>query len=229
MELVASPEPYITDLFTRFRELTFEQVLAFSEAEVTDNSMLDREVLEDASKIHMLRDVYRKGEMLFNLQLLHEPWYDRWRIHPGSGRLAAQWLEGRQEIPGVYIHFQTENTHRWGWQTVYDTVMRTDDNQFRGNAPTANSIMLTSPHEFKAAIQNQMESEPEYETYVAYPTKSKDCHHTQQMDREWHWHHTTNRSYMEWRFIRWSEGENFLKHKYNWRSYAIDLWQELNG
>jgi hypothetical protein len=229
--LVASPEKYVTELFDAFRSLPFDQVLEFSEAEVTDNGMPDREIMEDASKIHMLRDVYRHNEMLFNLQLLREPWYDRWRVHPGSGRLAAQWLEGRREIPGIYIHFQTKNLRRYGWaNSVYSTVVERENNLFRSeDAPTNNSILLASVSEFKAAITNQKESEPEYETYFAYPTKSKDCYRTQQMDREWHWHHTSNQSYIDWKFIRWSEGKNFLKHKYNWRSYAIDLWHELNG
>lgn len=228
LELVKSPEQYVVELFDKYKKIPFEQVLEFSEAQVTDNSMPNREVLEDGSKIHMLRHAYRNNDIQFNVQLLHEPWYDRWRVHPGSGRLAALWLEGAVEIPGVHIHFNTSPRRYWGsnWGRYDDLNSHVTLDSLK---PTHSSRLLVDTKEFLSAIVCQKPAEPEFETYHAFPSKSKDCFKTQQMDKEWHWHHTKNQSYMDWKFLRWSEGKNFLEHKYNWRSYAIDLWHELNG
>ena len=224
LDLVQSPAPYVSELYDRYRQIPFEQVLEFSESVITDNSMPNREVLEDGSKIHMLRHAHRNNDLQFNVQLLHEPWYYRWRVHPGSGRLAALWLENVKEIPGVYIYFNTERiTRHW------TDIGKLAHNAFAVSKPTTDSRLLATEQEFLDAIVCQKKTQPEFETYYAFPTKSKDCFKTQQMDLEWHWHYTSNQSYMEWKFLRWSEGKNFLEHKYHWRSYAIDLWQELNG
>lgn len=105
--LVGSPEQYITDLYDRFRQLPFETINEFMAAGVTDNTMQHRDVLEDASKIHYLRQMIRTGKLSFRPQLLHEPWYDRWRVHPGSGRYAAMWLENPTDwLRSIYIYFK---------------------------------------------------------------------------------------------------------------------------
>lgn len=220
LDLVQSPEQYVNQLFDRYRKLSFQQVLDFSESEVTDNSMPDREVLEDGSKIHMLRHAYRNGGLAFNVQLLHEPWYDRWRVHPGSGRLAAMWLEDQRRIPGIHIHFNTSRPR---------TYWHLDRIQLEERpGPTPDSHIINTAAYFLDCISCQTRVTPDFETYYAFPNKSKDCHLTQQMDLEWHWHYIKNQSYVDWKFLRWSEGKNFLEHKYTWRSYAIELWHELN-
>ena len=106
---ITHPEQYVDNLFAKFKKIPFEDVLAFSESNVTDNSMDHRDILEDASKIHMLRNKLRQKKMIFHPQLIHEPWHKRWRIHPGSGRAAAMWLEGYKEIECIYTYFK-ENT-----------------------------------------------------------------------------------------------------------------------
>lgn len=87
---VTSPEQYVDSLFKKYKQLPFEDILAFSESDVTDNSMPNREIMEDASKIYMLRDSIRNNNMQFLPQIIHEPWRERYRIHPGSGRAAAK-------------------------------------------------------------------------------------------------------------------------------------------
>ena len=199
---VAHPGKYVDTLFLKYRDIPFEDVLAFSESEVTDNSMPNREVMEDASKIHMLRHKIQQRKLLFKPQLIHEPWYDRYRVHPGSGRIAAMWLEGWKYIPCIYVHFNEKD---------FKPPKKTD---------------MVYEKEFHKRIQLQKNDDFDIQTYHAFPKTSKDCEKTYSMDSEWRWHHI--KTYRPWRFIRWSEGENFLRHKYEWRSYAIDLWHELN-
>jgi hypothetical protein len=201
--ILDSPENYIDKTFEQFKKLPLEDVMAFSEAEITDNNMENREVLEDASKIHYLRHCIRNDGLNFAPQLLHEPWKDRYRVHPGSGRFAALWLEGYREFDAIYIHFVENNF-----------------------VSPARATELKTQAEFIQAIKlNNIE--PYYETYFAFPKVAKDCRNTLNMDREWQWHHTP--TYIPWKFIRWSEGPEFLNYKRNWRSYGIDLWRTLNG
>ena len=200
---ITHPEKYVDNLFKQYKALSFEDILAFSESEVTDNSMPNRDIMEDASKIHMLRHAIRNKEMLFRPQVLHEPWYDRYRVHPGSGRAAALWLEGYDGLPGLYIHFNE-----------------------RCFTPPKDAYELLTVPEIQANIIFQKHAEPDFESYDAFPKQKSTCIKTQDMDSEWHWHYI--KTYRPWRFLRWSEGNNFLKHKYNWRTYAVDLWHELN-
>lgn len=199
---ITHPGNYVDYLFDTYRALPFEDVLAFSESEVTDNSMPNREVLEDASKIHMLRDAIRNNNLIFTPQLVYEPWYSRWRVHPGSGRAAAMWLEGYKNINGIYVHFQ---------EPIFKDVDNIGDN-------IDSNIFLES-------IYMNKRVQADFEYYHAFPKVAVECAKTQRMDYEWHWHYV--KTYRNWKFVRWSEGKNFLKHKYNWRSYAIDLWHEL--
>lgn len=201
--LLESPENYIDKTFEQFKKLPLEDVMAFSEAEVTDNNMENREILEDASKIHYLRHCIREGGLNFIPSLLHEPWKDRYRIHPGSGRFAALWLEGYKEFDAVYIHFAENNF-----------------------AVPSEGIEIMSQDDFVSTVKLR-DIEPYFETYFAFPKTAKDCRITLNMDREWQWHHTN--TYQPWKFIRWSEGPEFLNYKRSWRSYGIDLWRTLNG
>jgi hypothetical protein len=104
--LVGSPDQYVTTLYDSFKKLSFETVNEFVAAGVTDNTMPYRDVLEDGSKIHYLRQQIRAHKLAFCPQLLHEPWYGRWRVHPGSGRYAAMWLENPTDwLRSIYIYF----------------------------------------------------------------------------------------------------------------------------
>lgn len=104
--LVGSPEQYVTTLYDSFKKLSFETVNEFVAAGVTDNNMQHRDILEDASKIHYLRGQIRARRLSFRPQLLHEPWHNRWRVHPGSGRYAAMWLENPTDwLWSIYIYF----------------------------------------------------------------------------------------------------------------------------
>lgn len=199
--IIPSPEQYVDELFTKFKNIPLETVMDFAEAEVTDNTMEDREVLEDASKIHYLRDCIRNNSLNFLPSLMHEPWYDRYRIHPGSGRSVALWLEGRKEFDAILIHFSENNF-----------------------AVPPTSQQIVNIESFKEMVSYNSTT-PYFETYHAFPKIAKECSNTINMDREWKWHHTS--TYIPWKFIRWSEGPEFLKHKKSWRSYGIDLWREL--
>ena len=198
-KLLGSPEKYIDNLFTEYRKLSLEQIMDFVRAEVTDNEMPYREILEDGSKIQYLRKEIQGPGLNFLPSLLHEPWLDRYRIHPGSGRAAAMYLEGIKEFDCIYIHFEENNF------AVPQQHTELDLDLFREKL-----------NEKKKAY---------YETYFAFPKTAKDCAVTLNMDREWQWHHV--KTYAPWKFIRWSEGPDFLTYKQNWRNYAIDLWEEL--
>lgn len=205
-EDITHPEEYVNNLFAKYKKIPFEEVLAFAESEVTDNSMPNREILEDGSKIHMLRNEIRNDNLHFRTQVLHEPWYDRYRIHPGSGRAAAMWLEGQEYIESIYMHF---SNHRKGY----------------GFKIPDNAYQIGDPMSFERFIKLK-DVDPYYESYPVFPKTAKECLKTQEMDREWHWHYVT--CYAPFKFLRWSEGKNFLDYKTLWRSHAIDLWNELN-
>ena len=94
-------DPNLTpNLYKKFASLSREQVEQFSLAEVFDNNMSDRHLMEDASKIWFLEN----EKITFLPQVVHEPWRDRWRAHPGSGRYDVLCRRGGA-VPGVYIYF----------------------------------------------------------------------------------------------------------------------------
>lgn len=198
--LLDTPEKYIDELFGKYKNIPIEDVMKFVDSEVTDNEMQHREILEDGSKIQYLRNEIKTNGLNFLPSLLHEPWHDRYRIHPGSGRTAAMWLEGMKQFDAIYIHF--------------------NENHF---AVPAQSNEIYNVKDFKDICSAK--AEPFFETYFAFPKIATDCKHTLEMDREWQWHHT--KTYRPWKFIRWSEGPEFLNYKRDWRSFALDLWSEL--
>ena len=200
-EDVTHPREYTDKLFNSFRNLDFDDILAFSEREVTDNTMPNREIMEDASKIHMLRDVLKNNQMQFIPQIVHEPWHERYRAHPGSGRASAMYLEGYEKLTGIYIHFQNVNF----------TI-----------PPGAEPIEFIG--DLLWHMKFQTPAQPDFETYEAFPITEYEQKKTKTMDSEWN---PTFKDFTPWQFIRWSEGRNFLEHKYKWRSYATDLWNSL--
>lgn len=196
--LVDSPEKWIEEIYDRFSKLRFEEVEQFINSSVIDNRMPNREVLEEGSKIYYLTRELSQNQINFVPQLLHEPWYYRYRIHPGSGRTSAIWLNKLETFPCIYIHF--------------------DEPEF---SVPKNSVKLTSIRDFVDATIWQKPTLPEFETYPA-----GNCQRTRAMDSEWQYPKYNHHS--PWHFIRWSEGSKFLNYKKNWRECALDLWLELN-
>lgn len=106
ISLVGSPESYINDLTDKFAALKLEDIINFMKADTLDNTMAFRDIIEDAAKFAYLKEQIRNNELLFKSQLLHEPWHDRYRVHPGSGRIAAMWdCFPDKPIDTIYIHF----------------------------------------------------------------------------------------------------------------------------
>jgi len=104
--LIGSPETYLNDIYSRFAQLTFEDVEFFMTQPITDNSMPHRALIEDAAKLYYLEYQARNNNLIFKPQLLHEPWANRYRVHPGSGRIATMWkCDPTTPIESIYIHF----------------------------------------------------------------------------------------------------------------------------
>jgi hypothetical protein len=164
-DIVDSPEHWIDDIYSKYSKLSFEQVLSFSEAEVTDNSMPDREILEEGSKIYYLTNEMKNKKIKHVTQLLHEPWHDRYRVHPGSGRTSALWLNNFKTFPCIYIHF--------------------NEGEF---CIPKNSTQLKTKSEFIDATVFQEYTEPQFETYpatISYKTKMLDSEWTYVSQAPW--------------------------------------------
>lgn len=209
-DLLHCPLDDIRLLLERFASLPMGDVMEFSDTSksVTDNSMNHRNVLEDGSKLYYLVDQIQYLDLIFNTQLIHEPWYNRYRVHPGSGRLQALWVCGHDEIKTIYTHF--------------------DEKEFV--APPY-SILLNNYTEFENAILTNNEFSRvvpiDYTVYQAFPTVREYIHETKSADSEWHFENI--KTDKDWYFIRYSEGNNFLQYKSDWRSFALELWHILQS
>ena len=102
--ILHSPKDDIVSKLEDFRRVPFEAVMEFADAGITDNSMEYRDVMEDVSKIFYLCELIQHNELTYNPQILHEPWHNRYRVHPGSGRLMSLWLCGYEQVKTIYIH-----------------------------------------------------------------------------------------------------------------------------
>ena len=96
------PTLELIDLLEKYKKIPLDRVMAFTDTVITDNTMPDRDILEDGSKIFYLVNQIEFLELMFHPQILHEPWYNRYRVHPGSGRLQALWLCGYENIKTIY-------------------------------------------------------------------------------------------------------------------------------
>jgi len=203
-KLLHSPLYDIVRKLEEYRQIPFESVMSFADAELIDNNMEYRDVLEDVSKLFYLVEAIQYNELTYNPQILHEPWHKRYRVHPGSGRLMALWLCGFEKIKTIYIHFDEP-----GFQPPGDCFLikdrRTAHKEFHVNPNSLEKLQI--------------------ETYPAFPKLDADCIRTQHYDSEWEWKHTHTKKF--WQFMRFSEGSTFLGHKNQWRSYAIDAWQDM--
>jgi len=202
-DFLPSPEDDINNLFDKVKNVDFEDVLAFQEAEITDNSMPYRDVLEDCSKIFYLRDQISNGNLIFNPQILHEPWHDRYRVHPGSGRLAASWLSGVPHITCLYTHFDEP-----GFKIPPASI------ELRSVDDIIDSILATND-----------DVTMDIETYTAFPISTSDAQTTAIRDSEWEYDNIQTTT--PWQFLRYSEGTNFLTYKHEWRSRIIEVWDSL--
>ena len=204
---VHSPKNAIVDLLEKFRKIPEQEIKNFTNASVIDNNMPNRNTLEDASKIFYLTDeLEAEGTLLYVPQILHEPWHNRYRVHPGSGRLAALWLCGYETFRTIYTHFDEP-----------------------GFAAPGTALKLHSPVELIMNCRNtsQLGFFPyiDTETYYAFPHEKTDKCITSSMDSEWDFDQI--QTLMPWKFIRYSEGTNFLDYKQQWRQMAWPLWWDL--
>lgn len=203
--ILHSPLHDVVKQLEHFRSLPFEQILEFHESEVTNNEMQDRNVMEDVSKIFYLTECVQYEELRFHPQIIHEPWANRYRVHPGSGRLIALWLNGYESIKTIYTHFNEP-----------------------AFIPPGECFKITNKRqaykEFQFSRQSDLLS---IETYSAFPKTKNDCVRTHHYDHEWEWKHITTDT--DWKFMRFSEGPEFLEHKSTWRSYIIDAWEDLRN
>tara|TARA_B100000965_G_scaffold386884_1_gene389599 strand:- start:2548 stop:3195 length:648 start_codon:yes stop_codon:yes gene_type:complete len=95
---------------------------AFRKANITDNSMKNRVIMEDYSKVAWLREQFTINGLTHPVTLLYERWRNRWRVHPGSGRCIAAASLDWPTIPAVYIDFHWARPRKdWGAKTI-DTV-----------------------------------------------------------------------------------------------------------
>jgi hypothetical protein len=202
-DFLPSPEDDINNLFDKVKNVDFEDVLAFQEADVIDNNMPYREILEDSSKIFYLHQQIKQDNLIFNPQIIHEPWHSRYRIHPGSGRLAALWLANKKTVTCLYTHFNEPmfqlppNSNKiHNIEGIFDCILSTDE-----------------------------KVEMSIETYEAFPTSENEKAHTLTRDSEWDWNNIETTR--EWQFLRYSEGRNFLEYKSNWRSDIVSVWEAL--
>ena len=106
---------------------------AFSTASITNNKMPNRELLEDTSKIHWLRKEFETNGITHPVQLMYEPWRNKWRVHPGSGRCIAAASLDWPTIPAVYINFRWSTEPPWHCKkidTVQEFVTITNSKEF---------------------------------------------------------------------------------------------------
>lgn len=203
--VVHSPMNSVIKLLEEYRKLDPSEVANFSTESITNNEMPHRHVLEDASKIfHLTRELESEG-LIFNPQIIHEPWHARYRVHPGSGRTAALWLCGYERFKTIYTHFDEQ-----------------------GFVPPGITLRIHNWQDMMRECMTNMVMSPEFvdiDTYYAFPQERIDICKTLGMDSEWG--HDKMHPMMPWEFVRYSEGRDFLKYKKQWRRDAWMLWTEL--
>lgn len=106
---------------------------AFSTSSVADNSMANRELMEDVAKIHWLRNEFEVNGITHPVQLMYEPWRNKWRVHPGSGRCIAAASLDWPTIPAVYVNFRWSKGVPWPAKrldTLQEFVKITNSTEF---------------------------------------------------------------------------------------------------
>lgn len=204
---VVEPPMYdIIRLLEDFKKVKEKFVINFIQSDITDNFMDYRDTLEDASKIYYLTNEMVNGDIKFNPQVVHEPWHNRYRVHPGSGRLAALWLCGYENFKAIYTHFDEPEF------VPPPRTLKIDTHQNFILEAVTDSFTLMHPIELS--------------TYYAFPTEERDFLYTIEKDREWD--PSQVQTLMPWQFIRYSEGSPFItEYKPGWRQMSFGLWEEL--
>lgn len=201
------PEDDLRELFTEFAELPFKDLEVFQSVSVWDNDIPNRVLMEDAAKIWFLYNCIQDGVGIkFNPQIIHEPWYDRYRVHPGSGRLASMWLAEMNHVQCIYTHFDEPEFEPPEYSQKIHDVEGMVLNMFGNTA----SRMRADIH-----------------TYEAFPLTPDEQRYTSERDSEWDWHRI--KTDKRWQFLRYSEGQSFSESKSMWRTVAMDLWYKLNS
>lgn len=204
--IITPPLYEIVELLEGFKKVKEKFIINFINADITDNFMDYRDVMEDASKIYYLVNEMINEDIKFHPQVIHEPWHDRYRVHPGSGRLAALWLCGYEVFKTIYIHFDEP-----GFVAPPNTLKINTHQNFIMEAVT-DSFSLMHPIDIQ--------------TYYAFPTEEADFLETISKDREWD--PTQVQTLLPWEFIRYSEGNPFITdYKPGWRQMSLGLWEEL--
>lgn len=203
------PDPYedLRNLFLKFADISLKSLEDFHNASVWDNNMPDREIMEDAAKIWFLYENIKDGVGIkYNPQIIHEPWFDRYRVHPGSGRLASMWLAELNSVQCIYTHFDEPVFEPPPYSEKIQDIEGMVLNMF---GPTASKMRA------------------DIDTYKAFPKNPDNIAYTHARDSEWKWERV--RTNTDWEFVRYSEGQSFNESKSMWRSVAIDLWYRLNS
>lgn len=196
--IIHNPLNDFVRMLEEFKQVPSEKIAEFMEADVTDNSMHNRNLLEDMSKIGYLVEEVLYETLMFHPQVIHEPWYNRYRIHPGSGRAIAMWLAGVEQFKTIYTHFDGMSFVPPG-HTIKHNSWKT----------FANEIVFPA---------TGLSTSIDIERFSAFPKNIIDYNRTKNKDSEWKPDTISDRP---WEFIVYSEGKNFLKYKTEWRSYAL--------
>jgi hypothetical protein len=204
--IIQNPIYDFVELIEKYKKIDYLEIEEFATADVTNNSMSNRLVMEDMSKIKYLTEEIMADSLMFHPQVIHEPWFDRYRIHPGSGRAIALWLCGYTQFKAIYTHFDEP-----GFEPPGDTIRmdswRTLSKELGADAP------------LRAMLQP-----PDAQTFQAFPSTYEDILHTTDKDDIWAPTFTTTKP---WEFLVYSEGQNFLGFKKEWRSHSYDLYTDL--
>jgi hypothetical protein len=196
------PDHY-KNLCEKFKKVPLNEVELFCSADVYDNKMPNRDILEDGSKIyHLIKNI---DHMKFHVQLVHEPWYSRWRVHPGSGRFIAQCETNPESpIPAIYIYFN---------EKIFDLPDEYIDLTDMPYDEIYENLCISADH-------NELD-------FTDFPAFGKE---SIKRDGEWNPpNRMMNPLWYPWSFIRYSEGNNFGKYKTAWREDALEFWFLLNS
>lgn len=193
-------------LLEEYKKIEYLDIEAFAQSEVIDNTMPDRWIMEDLSKIKYLTEEILADALLFHPQIIHEPWFDRYRVHPGSGRAIALWLCGFQQFKTIYTHFDESGFAPPGHTIKLDSWKT-----------LANEIICTGP-------ANSFRSSYDVETFDAFPLNTDHIKHTHNKDSVWAPNLISNKP---WEFLVYSEGKQFLNFKKEWRSHSYDMYTDL--
>lgn len=204
--VVASPIYEFIKLLEAYKKIEYLDIEEFAQSEVMDNTMPDRWIMEDISKIKYLTEEIMSDALLFHPQIIHEPWFDRYRVHPGSGRAIALWLCGFEQFKTIYTQFDEP-----GFQPPGHTI------KLDSWESLAKEIICTGP-------ATSFRSSYDVETFRAFPKLHKDIKHTKQKDIVWAPNFTSSKP---WEFLIYSEGKQFLHFKREWRSHSYDMYTDL--